>query len=97
MAKIAEVKGELAVHGWAKAHLLSEVYTLGRARSPLAQWRVQMEIHSPVYFHRLIRDDVPGERERQWLAGYVNDNFFLPAVEALWKQIGGADSPPMTT
>lgn len=87
--------GYLAVRGYARTHLMASIDALGRADSRPARWRVHLELTSPVFFNRLVRRDHVGALERQWFADYIEQHFFFPAVEALWKQIGGAEQEPL--
>lgn len=86
-----------AVRTYASSHLFASILSLGRGYAPPAIARVELELCSPVYFNRLIRTDFVGDGERRWFARYVARRFFGPAVEALWKQLGGADQEQLSS
>jgi hypothetical protein len=90
----ARKRGFAAVRGYMRSHFLANVYTLGKASTPVAKWRIEQVVRSNVELSVLLEDSSTGEVFRQWFAGYISEHFFFPATEALFKTLSTADEEP---
>lgn len=95
-AAAAQVRGWPSGRAFLRTHGKADAHLLGMIRSPVARWYIREVMRSPVLSKRLLRPGVVGDEARAHLLDYVEEHGLGPALEALWRQIGGQDQEPLS-
>jgi hypothetical protein len=97
-ADVAQKRGFVEGRRFLMTHAKADVHLLGMASSPVARWYIRQQLTSSFTTNRLLgfRGEQIGAEARAQLAEYVEEHGLAPALEGLWRQLGGPDQDPLS-